>query len=289
MPFNALALLLPLSLLAPFTSPSSILANSPGQRAELESTTLFQEDPAPLALPELTKEQRLLLALRGTIDPQALAYALEARQCAIRAGLVEEGGNRLTVIDYSLPSSEKRLWIIDLESERVIFSDQVAHGAGSGGLVPTRFSNTPNSHMSSLGLIEPLFEFQASSGRALRLRGLEPGINDNIYDREIIVHPSTYIGNGRTGRSQGCQAVHYDNIDVVINGMKGGLLYAYHQDHSQALSSKLIGCGAVLQPQDMICKAQQPETPFRPLAPVAWNLPNSVLDTPLPRAYLATR
>lgn len=199
-------------------------------------------------------ETKILTNTKGRLDRQALRFAMEAKQCAIRAGMTSPQNDRLTIIDYTLPSDQKRLWIVDTTTGNVVWEDWVAHGSGSGGLKAERFSNTPDSHMSSLGLIEPMFEFEASSGRAVRLKGLEKGINDRIYDREIIVHPSKYIGQGKTGRSQGCQAVTYESIDPVVNGLKGGLLYAYHETKTAELASKLIGCGAVLTPDELVCK-----------------------------------
>lgn len=206
-------------------------------------------------------EDVLLEQTKGRLSRDALRFAMEARACAIRNDRTQNHGSRLTIIDFGLPSSEKRLFIVDLEDEKLILKDWVAHGAGSGGLYATRFSNTPDSHMSSLGLIEPMFKYEASSGPAMRLRGLEKGINDNIYDRHIIVHQSTYIGDGRTGRSQGCQAVRPEAIDVFINGLSGGLMYAYHPQFSPFLNSDLLSCGEVLSSEDFMCTFTPPPIP----------------------------
>lgn len=281
--FFPLAFLLPFALLKP--TPQEVEQKA-STYAALEASSLVLLREHQQAASEETPAQRLMVSMRGRIDPEALSYALEARECAIRAGLVQPKNGRLTLIDYTLPSNEKRLWILDLDSGQMVFEDYVAHGSGSGGVTAERFSNIPNSHMSSLGLIEPMFEFQASSGRALRLKGLEPGINDRVYDREIIVHPSSYIGNGRTGRSQGCQAVNHDTIDVVVDGMKGGLLYAFHKEESVELASRLIGCGAVLKATDLACKAPTPVSPFAPAQALAWHATLPARPAP---TYLATR
>lgn len=248
--------------------------------------------PTAEQLRERATEAKILANTQGRLDRQALRFAMEAKQCAIRAGMTSPQNDRLTIIDYTLPSNQKRLWIVDTTTGNVVWEDWVAHGSGSGGLKAERFSNTPDSHMSSLGLIEPMFEFEASSGRAVRLKGLEKGINDKIYDREIIVHPSKYIGQGKTGRSQGCQAVTYDSIDPVVNGLKGGLLYAYHQTQTAELASRLIGCGAVLTPDELVCQTT-PVQPVQPsqlaqawptvTPPVVWNL------SPPSHAWVASR
>lgn len=177
----------------------------------------------------------------GKLSPQAIHFAMEARKCALRSGVSKNSGN-LTVIDYSLPTTEKRLFIVDPKTGEILTQEWVMHGSGSGKMYANTFSNIPESHQSSLGLIEPMFVFQSSFGRSLRLNGLEKGVNDKVFEREIIVHQSNWIGNGKFSNSQGCQAVRPEAIDVVINGTEGGLMYAYHKDYSPKLASKLLEC-----------------------------------------------
>ncbi|HTN30778.1 MAG TPA: murein L,D-transpeptidase catalytic domain family protein, partial [Pseudomonas sp.] len=64
------------------------------------------------------------------LDKQVLIHALSAMQCAVNHGA--EAADRLAVIDFSLPSSERRLWIFDLHSKRLVLKDYVAHGNKSG-------------------------------------------------------------------------------------------------------------------------------------------------------------
>src|SRR3954470_15020307 len=77
--------------------------------------------------------------------------AFGAASCAVRAGAVSDP-HTLTVIDYSKPSTEKRLFVYDLNSKAVLYSEYVAHGSGSGENLATRFSNEPDTHATSLGL-----------------------------------------------------------------------------------------------------------------------------------------
>jgi hypothetical protein len=75
-------------------------------------------------------------AARGTIDPRVLDLALGAVQCAVRSGAVTDPAT-LTVIDYSKPSTEKRLWVFDLQAHELLYEELVAHGQGSGDNVAT--------------------------------------------------------------------------------------------------------------------------------------------------------
>lgn len=205
------------------------------EHVELDVDTLFDR------LRQNEVEDIAVMNSGGKLSPQAIHFAMEARKCALRNGVTKNSGN-LTVIDYSLPTNEKRLFIVEPTTGAILAQEWVMHGSGSGKMLATTFSNTPSSHQSSLGLIEPMFVFQSSFGRSLRLNGLERGLNDKIFEREIIVHQSNWIGNGKFSNSQGCQAVRPEAIDVVINGTKGGLMYAYHKEYTPQLASKLLEC-----------------------------------------------
>lgn len=205
------------------------------QQIELDVDKLFER------LRQNEVEDIAVMQSGGSLSPQAIHFALEARKCALRNGVTKNSGN-LTVIDYSKPTTEKRLFIVNPQTGDLLTQEWVMHGSGSGKMYAQKFSNTPESHESSLGLIEPMFVFQSSFGRSLRLTGLEKGVNDKIFEREIIVHQSNWIGNGKFSNSQGCQAVRPEAIDVVINGTSGGLMYAYHEQYSPQLMSKLLEC-----------------------------------------------
>ncbi|MDX5363851.1 MAG: murein L,D-transpeptidase catalytic domain family protein, partial [Pseudazoarcus pumilus] len=90
-----------------------------------------------------------LSARAPALDRQVLQHAVSAMQCAVRHGA--EPARRLAVIDYSLPSSERRLWIFDLAQRELLLADYVAHGNKSGDNHATAFSNMVGSHQSSLG------------------------------------------------------------------------------------------------------------------------------------------
>src|SRR5262249_56756718 len=119
----------------------------------------------------------------------------------------------LTVIDYSRPSPEPRLFVVEMPSGRVAFQELVAHGRGSGENETVRFSNAAGSRMTSLGVFLAGSTYRGHHGLSLRLDGLEAGFNDAAMDRDIVVHGASYVNAstahtlGRLGRSWGCPAV----------------------------------------------------------------------------------
>ena len=135
-----------------------------------------------------------------------LELALAAMHCAQAAGTGKDA-QRLAVIDYSRSSLEPRLWVFDLAADRLLYQELVAHGQGSGGDVPTRFSNDDGSHASSLGLFVTRDTYVGHNGYSLRMDGLEHGINDAAMERAIVMHGAAYVNPdagkhmGRLGRS----------------------------------------------------------------------------------------
>jgi L,D-transpeptidase catalytic domain len=188
----------------------------------------------------------------GSIEPNVLDLALGAASCAVKSGAV--GSPRtLTVIDYSLPSTEKRLWVYDLTTRELLYEELVAHGQGSGANLATRFSNQPDSHQTSLGLFVTDETYVGKNGYSLRLDGLDKGVNDRARARAIVMHGAPYVSpsfvkaNGRLGRSHGCPAVSDAVARRLIDHVKGGgLVFAYHRDAGFLKTSKYLGggCGA---------------------------------------------
>jgi hypothetical protein len=177
----------------------------------------------------------VLAAFRGIADlsPRALETALEAIEQARSRGIAGRT-DLLTLIDYSLPSTSPRLWVLDLAHGQVLFHELVAHGAGSGDNYATRFSNQDESRQSSLGLFLTGDTYEGGNGYSLKLRGLDPGINDLAEARRIVMHGAWYVSAehahqyGRLGRSWGCPALSQASAPGVIDAIKGGtFLFAY--------------------------------------------------------------
>jgi hypothetical protein len=177
----------------------------------------------------------------GRIDPKVFSIALEAASAAVARGDADPA--TLTIIDFSQPSTSKRLWVYDLRSRRLLFEEAVAHGRKSGHNRTTTFSNEPGSFQSSLGLFRTAESYTGKHGYSLRLDGLEPGVNDRARERAIVVHGAEYVNlgvarqQGRLGRSLGCPAVRPEVSRPLINAIKdGGLLFAYYP-HAEYLAT----------------------------------------------------
>ncbi len=175
-----------------------------------------------------------------------LRLALDATGCAAERGLVTRK-NLLTVIDYSLPSSQPRLWVFDLEAKKLLFRELVAHGKNSGGDKPSFFSNASGSLATSLGLFVTGGTYVGSNGYSLRLKGLEEGVNDMAFDRAIVMHGAPYVSNyaikalGRLGRSWGCPAVRKEIARKLIDTVRGGSpIFAYYPDSDWLSSSRFF-------------------------------------------------
>lgn len=183
----------------------------------------------------------------GSLDTTVLDLALGAASCAMRAGVVDRP-RTLTVIDYSRPSTDKRLWVLDLETRELLYEELVAHGEGTGANLARNFSNRPDSHQTSLGLFVTDTTYVGRNGYSLRLDGLDAGVNDRARERAIVMHGAPYVSetfvkaNGRLGRSWGCPAVSDAVARKLIDRVKGGgLVFAYYPDPQWLETSKFLG------------------------------------------------
>ncbi|HEX6572535.1 MAG TPA: murein L,D-transpeptidase catalytic domain family protein [Steroidobacteraceae bacterium] len=189
-----------------------------------------------------------LRAAAPAANPDVLGLAARAAECARAQGLLD-GFGHLAVIDYSLPSTQPRLWVFDLQRRRLLFEELVAHGRNTGAGLAERFSNVEGSRMSSIGLYQTADTYYGSNGYSLRLRGLDPGFNDNALARAIVMHGAPYVSQaiadrlGRLGRSWGCPAVREEVARTVIDTLKGGaLLFAYYPDRKWLAESPFFKC-----------------------------------------------
>ncbi len=143
----------------------------------------------------------------------------------------------LTIIDFSLSSNDKRLWVINVKNNKVLFYDLVAHGINSGNEFATKFSNVPQTNMSSLGFFITGNTYHGKHGLSLYLKGMDKGYNHNAKKRAIVMHGATYVSYdfikkyGRLGRSFGCPSVSMDIYqDVIQTIAEGSCLFIYYPD-----------------------------------------------------------
>jgi len=153
----------------------------------------------------------------------------------------------LTIIDFTQPSTKKRMWLIDMHTGEIVHHTLVAHGINSGANYATRFSNNPGSLQSSIGVYVTLDVYHGKWGRSLNLHGLEEGINSNALTRRIVVHQASYVDpkvilkKGRLGRSWGCFTLNAPIGEDVISMMSmGSVIFAYYPDNNWLATSKFI-------------------------------------------------
>jgi hypothetical protein len=193
----------------------------------------------------LDQETRTITAQANNLRPEVLKLSLTAYRNARQKGL--DSRQLLTIVDYTKPSTERRLWVVDMKSNKVLFNTWVAHGKNSGGVSSNSFSNDSRSLKSSLGVFLTSESYDGHNGYSLRLKGLEHGINDNAYRRTVVFHGADYANPevakqlGRLGRSWGCFAVGRQVIKPLVDTIKHDtLVVAYYPDKSWLKSSEFL-------------------------------------------------
>lgn len=181
------------------------------------------------------------MQLEGVVNWQAF-------QQAVTGYYRIEGKRRevLTLIDFSLPSTAKRLFVFDMAQHRLLYSSVVAHGKNSGENYATSFSNEYGSYKSSLGFYLTASTYQGRNGYSLILDGLEKGINDRARERAIVVHGAAYANpsvasrGGRLGRSFGCPALPQELSRPIIDAIKGGSVMYIYADKPEYLAQSTV-------------------------------------------------
>ncbi len=191
------------------------------------------------------KQTQILQSEARNINSSVLRLSLRAYVNVKKRGIPVKP--ILTVIDYSKPSAEKRLWVFDLRNGRELFNTWVAHGRNSGDVNAQSFSNSLGSLKSSLGVFITDEPYIGGKGYSLRLRGMEKGVNDNAYRRDIVIHGAWYVMpsfikvRGEAGRSWGCPAVGTDLAKPLINTIKKDtLVFAYYPDRNWLANSRFL-------------------------------------------------
>ncbi|MCW3113058.1 MAG: hypothetical protein JWR18_1454 [Segetibacter sp.] len=168
------------------------------------------------------------------LEKEAFFYACKGYQYLISKGSIRKK-NILTICDYSQSGNNKRLYVIDLLNNTVLFNTFVSHGKNSGDEFATSFSNVDNSNKSSLGFLVTDDTYRGVAGYSLRFNGMEAGINDHVRSRYIVLHGSKFVNEevvearGRIGRSLGCPAVPLESRTEIIDAIKGGsCFYIYN-------------------------------------------------------------
>ena len=215
--------------------------------AEIKSIVHAALDfPKALFKPNIGIEE-MLHKEASTLNTAVINKVMTTIGCATAYNI--EHNHILTIIDYSLPSSEKRLWVFDLKEMKLLFHTYVSHGIKSGTLLTNYFSNKNNSKASSIGVYKTEKTYYGRDGLSLILDGLERGFNDNAATRYVVMHGGWYVEEsfikkyGRAGRSWGCPAIPPNLTAPIINTIKEKSLFVvYYPSDNWIVKSKFLNC-----------------------------------------------
>jgi len=181
---------------------------------------------------------KTILASTTGLQPHVLALGLNAYKWAGQHANVRN--HYLTIVDFTTMSKHKRMWVINMNTDKVVLREYVANGKYSGLFNGTRFSNAHGSLASSLGVYVTGTTFYGNDGLSMHVHGLQAGINNNAYSRLIEFHGAWYASpsfvqeHGRVGESWGCFAMSKAVVPQVVNTIKNGsVVFAYAANHSQ--------------------------------------------------------
>ncbi len=207
----------------------------------------------PVTVPTTTVDaESKVVAVYNQLDANSFALpslesfriAIEGFQVLKEKGIIKK--NILTLVDFSLSSTAKRLWVIDLDKNIVLFQTLVAHGRNTGEDIARVFSNKAESYQSSLGFYATAEIYKGKHGLSLKLDGLQKGLNDKARERAVVIHGADYVSesfikqNKRLGRSQGCPAVPVEMNEKIINVIKDkSCLFIYHPAAKEEIVAKL--------------------------------------------------
>lgn len=179
----------------------------------------------------------------GKLKFEAFRYAMTGYLNLQEAGRIRSGAT-LSVCDFTLSSNQKRFWVIDVQSKKILFHTLVAHGMGTGEEFARNFSNVHDSHQSSLGFFVTGDTYSGNNGYSLKLHGVDGIYNDQAYDRAIVIHGADYVSdafakaNQRLGRSHGCPALPVELAPKIIDRIQSGnCLFIYHSSESYLKNS----------------------------------------------------
>lgn len=220
-----------------------------GSHTSLNPTPLFDK----LEISEPTFEENFFFKIESNIENiaietpsvQLLGYALKGYKIMEQQELTSID-KPLVLVDFSLPSTENRLWVIEMQTGLILHHGLVSHGRNSGNLLAESFSNENNSYMSSLGFYLTGETYQGKHGHSLRLDGLEENFNDNARERAIVIHGADYANEsfiqqtGRLGRSLGCPALPTEVAHEIIELIKEGSCLFIYSDKTNYLQQSPI-------------------------------------------------
>lgn len=207
-----------------FSTPN--LASVPDEVIET-TTEISKEDKKPISFEERVKVLYDEFSSLNSSLPSLAAFQKAMKGYSKLSENGEIKNKILSIADFSLPSSEKRLWIMNMDTKKVLFHTFVAHGKNTGLEMAENFSNTPNSYQSSLGFYVTGETYYGKNGLSLFIDGKEEKFNSNARERYVVIHGADYATPqfvqrvGRLGRSYGCPALPSKLSKEIIETIKG--------------------------------------------------------------------
>lgn len=142
------------------------------------------------------------------------------------------------LVDFSIHSGKKRMFLYDVNKGEIIRSYMVSHGKGNAekNHAPITFSNKPGSLCSSLGVAMIRERAYSNWGTHVKywLDGLE-STNSNMRKRIVVIHSYGRVSNDETYplpliKSEGCLMVSnqaMEEIDKFIQSQKNKRVLVY--------------------------------------------------------------
>ena len=238
---NAFALLPVMLLMA--NTPSPLTGNTVNAKSGF--TTMLRT--AKVEIADHYAEWNLTLA---GLSKEAFNYAIKGYHYLLEKNMLHNT-SVITIVDYSKPSSQKRLYVLDMNEGKILFQTLVAHGRNSGYIYAKDFSNAASSLKTSLGFYITANTYNGNNGYSLKLQGCERGINDKAMERAIVMHGADYATedflqhNGYLGRSHGCPAVPEQLSKKIIDVIKNGsCMFLYYPAKKYTSNSKILNSQA---------------------------------------------
>lgn len=139
------------------------------------------------------------------------------------------------IVDYTMDSDEKRMFIIDRELGE-IFRIAVSHGRYKTWFFNLRLKENKNSikrikyYSNEIGSMASSSGFFIGGqvhegekfGKSMVIHGLEEGINDNACERDVVVHKFFLMSKSKAYMlSSGCLMVSPKYLDDILGMLKG--------------------------------------------------------------------
>jgi hypothetical protein len=141
------------------------------------------------------------------------------------------------LVDMSLSSGQKRMYLWDANGDKPLKSGLIAHGHCKKNVLAVEFSNVPDSNCSSQGRYAISDKYTGQFGESYKLLGLDP-TNSNAFDRFIVLHSHSCVSDSEQSfpicPSEGCPTLSPAMLDelkpLIDSTEKPILLWIFKSD-----------------------------------------------------------